>query len=101
MLTRRGLVASLAAVIAAPAIVRPSSLMPVKFMDPYYTRFIQYYDERYDAAAIRVDRATFPLPMPQYAFAPSEDLIRRFVPKRFVESMRPVDGQIIGANIYF
>ena len=33
MLTRRGLIGSLATIIAAPAIVRVSSIMPVKVME--------------------------------------------------------------------
>lgn len=37
MLTRRGLITGLASLLAAPAVVRASSLMPVKALPPEYT----------------------------------------------------------------
>ena len=43
MLTRRGLIGSLISLAAAPAIVRASSLMPVKVMDDATFEFSPFY----------------------------------------------------------
>ena len=52
LLTRRGLITGLASFLAAPAIVRASSLMPVKAWEPLYGRSpsIVWIDEVYDDA---------------------------------------------------
>lgn len=55
ILTRRGLIGGLASVLAAPAIVRASSLMPVKAWAPYS-----------DEVAIKVLSAEYGAPFIQY-----------------------------------
>lgn len=45
MLTRRGLIGSLISLAAAPAIVRASSLMPVKVMEDYAFEWSPYYTQ--------------------------------------------------------
>lgn len=55
MLSRRGLITGLISLAAAPAIVRASSLMPVKVMEPTYLRVrlppenrqVWYFQNRY------------------------------------------------------
>jgi hypothetical protein len=44
VLTRRGLIGSLISLAAAPAIVRASSLMPVKVMDADLLGVVEHYD---------------------------------------------------------
>jgi hypothetical protein len=49
ILTRRGLIGGFASLLAAPAIVRVSSLMPVKAMPPsLYAGGITWIDAAYD-----------------------------------------------------
>lgn len=44
MINRRGLITGLIAFAAAPAIVRASSLMPVKVIKPEFVRIIEYWN---------------------------------------------------------
>lgn len=54
MLTRRGLIGSLISLAAAPAIVRASSLMPVKVMEPIQTFTTATMDEMLDLLRKRI-----------------------------------------------
>jgi hypothetical protein len=61
MISRRGLIGGLAALVTAPAIVRVESLMPVKLVDLNYTRYIFDYFIATDSVIIRIDKSNRPL----------------------------------------
>jgi hypothetical protein len=54
--SRRSFITGLVALVAAPTIVRASSLMPVKNIDVYDTRCLWDYDISRDVMILRVDR---------------------------------------------
>jgi hypothetical protein len=95
ILSRRSLLTGLAATLAAPAVVRAGSLMPVKLFDPYYTRYLCAYSIGTDEMRLRVDRALFPLPNPRpghgvQVVSPTE--AHRWIPKAVIEGIRPGPG---------
>jgi hypothetical protein len=63
-LGRRSFILGLGSIIAAPAIVRVSSLMPVRVFDPAYYRYLVDYSIGSDRMMLRMDKALFPLPTP-------------------------------------
>ncbi len=94
MTNRRQLITGLISFIAAPAIVRASSLMPVHNL--YYERIIAYYHIHTDEVSIRVDRAQFPLRVPpNYMLAIAKDVFYKEFPnaKAIIESIKPAKGE--------
>lgn len=65
MIERRSFITGLIALVAAPAIVRAGSLMPVKIIDIYDTRCIWHYCIGSDEMILRIDRALHTLARPQ------------------------------------
>lgn len=62
-ISRRGLLLGIGSLIVAPSIVRASSLMPIKIMDPYFYRYMSCYCIGTDVIIERIDKALFPLPI--------------------------------------
>lgn len=63
--SRRAFLGGLAALIAAPAIVRVGSLMPIKIVDLYDTRCMLDYQVMSDRYILRVDRCSRTLYRPR------------------------------------
>lgn len=80
MLSRRGLITGLISLAAAPAIVRASSLMPIKVMEPTLTAE-QLFRMRMEAA-YEVTRKS----LAQSLYGELTDITRQaFVPRLFVQ----------------
>lgn len=93
MIARRSFIAGMIGLVAAPAIVRAASLMPVRAFDPYYTRYLIDYMIGTDQEVIRVDRALFPLIVPNNARTIPAHIAHTYIPKHRIDSMRPIEGQ--------
>lgn len=93
-LSRRSFVTAL---IAAPVIVRATSLMPIKAFDPYYTRYLSVYDITIDRMLLRIDRALFPptdlAPLKGIEVVPAH-VAHRFVSKRSIDLLLQPTGRI-------
>ncbi len=93
--SRRGFITGAAALFAAPAIVKASSLMPVKMI--YYERFLAGYLIGTDEILLRGDKAQFELPVPRYSKTLSRADVERVSPeflKRFALLKPQVNEQL-------
>lgn len=97
--TRRGFVLGLSALVAAPAIVKFDSLMPVRSIDKLlrtaeqlYSRSIAEYDPVTEHWRVSIDRAWQPLPMPQNGVQVSASIINRLIPEAQSSHMTPPPG---------
>ncbi len=94
IIQRRLFLLGLGAAMAAPAIVKPQNIMSVRLFDPYYTRYLFNYLVDSDEMAIRVDRALHPLIIPtKWPVVLPTHIVHKFIPKGFIESIRPIEGQ--------
>lgn len=85
-LTRRGLLTGLVAFVAAPAIVRAGSLMPVK--DFRYTRYLADYFVNSDEWTVRVDRSWEPLHLPKkWPRVITAEEAHRYIPKSIIDEI--------------
>jgi len=91
--SRRGFITGLTSLMVAPAIVRVESIMPVKFVDIYNTRYLVDYNLGTDSLVLRIDRALHALPMPKYVNYISEEHALKYVDKNKILSMRPQEGE--------
>jgi hypothetical protein len=95
ILPRRTFLTGLVSALAAPMIVKPENIMPVKFVDYWNTRYLVAYDIGTDRLALRIDRALHYLPMPKHGVysIPNMNAIERIVPKSLIQSIRPEEGK--------
>lgn len=89
MIARRSFLAGLVSSLAAPAIVRPASLMPVRLFGPYYERYLALYDIYTDSMFVRIDRARFELPVPKHEMVLPKHVALKFFPPGVLDLMQP------------
>lgn len=96
MFPRRNFLIGLGSLLAAPAVVKASSIMPVKLFDPYYTRYLAAYDITTDQILLRVDRSLKPLSMPLHGVGiwnVSKEMAHKYIKQEFINSIRPLENQ--------
>jgi hypothetical protein len=93
IIQRRSFLLGLGAVIAAPAIVKPQNIMPIKLFDPYYTRYLMDYLLGSDELALRIDRSLSPLKIAKHMQLVPAHIAHKFIPKIAVENLKPPEGQ--------
>lgn len=95
LIGRRWFLAGLGAAITAPTIVRASSLMPIKVIDPYYRRYLLVYSIGLDAMMMQADVSLKPLPVPKFVTELTEGEARRRLPAwafNNFKGLRPPEG---------
>lgn len=91
---RRSFLIGLGSLLAAPAVVHSSNIMPIKLFNPYYTRYLLDYEIGSDRMAIRVDKALHPLRMStKWLTIITANETYKFIPKQFIDNIKPKEGE--------